>query len=169
MRASQYQYARERYQRPVVYPPVLLTIPRPYPWYYTSLQVGRKATIKRAPVGVQGWQASSTNDLLYSSISDRRVRLCHALSDGEHEKKQYNHIDRHADYILFATWALSMHLHLRAFRTGLCHGIPFPLYCWGGVIPRGRGIIARSLRAHLSGAFWANNNTNTFVSERVTL
>ena len=26
---------------------------------------------------------------------------------------------------------------------------------------RGRGIIARSLRAHLSGTFWANNNTYT--------
>jgi len=58
---------------------------------------------------------------------------------------------------------------------------PFPLYCWGGVVPpfpsvvkealffRGGRIIARSLRAHLSGAFWANNNTSTLCSERVTL
>ena len=32
---------------------------------------------------------------------------------------------------------------------------------WGGVIPRGRGVIARSLRDHLSEVLWANNNTNT--------
>ena len=28
----------------------------------------------------------------------------------------------------FCTLLVNMHLHLRSFRVGLCHGIPFPLY-----------------------------------------
>ena len=54
-----------------------------------------------------------------------------------------------------------------------CHGIPvFPL-CWEALFLRGRRIVARSLRAHLSGAIWANFNTlpgtnNLWVNEYIT-
>ena len=65
-----------------------------------------------------------------------------------------------------------MHLHLRVYGPSgwaCVMAYPFPSIVQEAIFLQGGGIIARSLRAHLSGVFGANNH-NTYihiVSERV--
>ena len=71
----------------------------------------------------------------------------------------------------FSGWILrppgfSMHLRLRALRVGLCHGIPFPLYCWGGVIPRGRGTVAPACSERI---IWAEHSELIIIIPTHTL
>ena len=67
----------------------------------------------------------------------------------------------------YRTVCLRKALSLSRRDASNCHGIPcvmvspFPSVVEEALLLRGRGILARSLRAHLSGAFEANDN-NTF-------
>ena len=57
-------------------------------------------------------------------------------------------------HLFYFLWALQHRWD--TFRVGLCHGIPFPLYCGGGVIPprkRNNRLLAQSTSQ--GRAFWA--------------